>query len=235
VCGTHFNACGERVKIPYLRHDLIWLNPEIDAGLFAENDQAQQARKWVKNDFPLVVARQSDPLAKASNQIVIGFTLPSAPMRTRVLLKADCAAIIAHRRPILLHDAIQFTPKSWRQTIQKLNELFEKSGVTARIYGSLSSEIFTGIKYLDDASDLDLLMEYGEDTKLTELLAQLVNFPAIPRIDGEILASSGWAVSWRELASAFHSAKPRQVLAKSASEISLMPIDHFMRAKLLAA
>ncbi len=223
------------MNIPYLRHDLIWLDPEIDAGLFASKDHAEHARNWVKNHFPLVVARQFDPLAQTLNQVILGFTLPSAPTRTRVLLKADRAAIIQHRRPLLLRDAIQFAPQSWRANIFKLNALCEKSGVTVRIYGSLSSEIFTGIKYLDEASDLDLLLECGDETKLTELLNKLENFPVIPRIDGEILAISGWAVAWRELATARHSATSRQVLAKSDREIRMMPIDHFMRASLLAA
>jgi phosphoribosyl-dephospho-CoA transferase len=223
------------VNIAYLRHDLVWLEPDIDAGLFASKEHEEQARNWVKNQFPLVVARQSSPLAKESNQILLGFTLPSAPMRTRVLLKADRAAIIQHRRPILLCEAIQFAPEHWLANMVKLNELFEISGVTARIYGSLSSEIFTGIKYLDEASDLDLLLECGEDTKLAELLAQLENFSVMPRIDGEILSPSGWATSWRELATALRSAKSGQVLAKSACEICLMPVEHFMQANLLAA
>jgi phosphoribosyl-dephospho-CoA transferase len=223
------------VNITFHRHDLVWLNPEIDAGKFASKDQEEQVRIWVKNNFPMVVARQSYPLAKESNQIILGFTLPSAPMRTRVLLTADRAAIIQHRRPILLCDAIQFAPENWRANMVKLNELFEKSGVTARIYGSLSSEIFTGIKYLDEASDLDLLLVCGEDTKLNELLIQLETFPEMPRIDGEILSPSGWATSWRELATVLRSATQRQVLAKSDDEICMISIDHFMQAYLLEA
>jgi phosphoribosyl-dephospho-CoA transferase len=223
------------VNIAYHRHDLVWLDPDIDAGFFTSKDQEEQARKWVKNHFPLVVARQSSPLAKESNQIILGFTLPSAPMRTRVLLQADRAAIIRHRRPILLSEAIQFAPEHWRENMVKLNALFETTGVAARIYGSLSSEIFTGTKYLDEASDLDLLLECREETKLPELLAQLENFSMMPCVDGEICSPSGWATSWRELATALRSAKSRQILAKSDCEIRLMTIEHFMQANLLAA
>jgi phosphoribosyl-dephospho-CoA transferase len=223
------------VNIPYHRHDLIWLDPESDAGLFACKDQEEQARNWVKNNFPLVVARQSDPLAIVANQIILGFTLPSAPMRTRVMLKADRSAIIQHQRPTLLRDAIQLAPKNWRSTMVNLNDLCDQKDVTARIYGSMSSEIFTGFRYLDETSDLDVLLECGEQTNLTELLIQLESFPMIPRIDGEILASSGWAVAWRELAAALRPDTKRQVLAKSNTEIRMMPIDHFTQANLLAA
>ncbi len=223
------------MNISYFRHDLVWLDPEIDAGKFASKDQEEQTRNWVKKNLPLVVARQSIPLAKESHQLVIGFTLPSAPMRTRVTLKADRAAIIRHRRPILLRDAIQFAPEHWRSNMGNLNVLCETSGVTARIYGSLSSEIFTGIKYLDDASDLDLLLECGDDTKLAELLAQLESFQGMPPIDGEIVATSGWAVAWRELATVLRSGTTGQVLAKSDYEIRMVPIEAFMPANLLAA
>jgi phosphoribosyl-dephospho-CoA transferase len=223
------------VKTPCLRHDLIWLNPEIDAGLFAVKGQEELAGNWVKNNFPMVVARQPEQLVNATKHIVLGFTLPSAPARTRVMLQADRAAIMLHRRPILLADAIQFAPEIWRENMLKLNALCTNFGVTVRVYGSLSTEIFTGNKYLDEASDLDLLLECNENTKLAELLFQLEHFAMHPRFDGEILAPSGWAVAWRELATALRCGSPKQVLAKSVGEIRMLPVEHFMQANLLAA
>ena len=218
------------------RHDLIWLDPGIDAGRFAAAEQSDLARRWVQQGFPLVVARQSDALVREANQLILGFTLPSAPMRTRVMLRADRAAIIRHTRPLLLLEAMQHAPDSWRPGLDRLHTLFEKTGTVARVYGSLSSEIFTGKSYLDAASDLDLLLECADETKLRDLLAELENFPLpVPRIDGEILSASGWAVAWRELAAALRAGKPRQVLAKSDDEACLKSIDEFTRPLLIPA
>jgi phosphoribosyl-dephospho-CoA transferase len=218
------------------RHDLVWLDLELDAGLFAAAEQADLARSWITQGLPLVVARQSATLAAQANQIVLGFTLPSAPMRTRVTLFADRAAIIRHSRPLLLADAMQHAPSSWKAGLDKLHALFEKTGTVARVYGSLSSEVFTGKTYLDAASDLDLLLECSDTARLPELLAELENFPlSAPRVDGEILAASGWAVAWRELASALRMGAPRQVLAKSDSDARLMPVTKFIQPQLIAA
>jgi phosphoribosyl-dephospho-CoA transferase len=210
------------------RHDLVWLDPEIDAGLFAAAGQRDLARDWVNQVFPLVVARQSDNLIQEAGQIMLGFTLPSAPMRTRILLRADRAAIIRHSRPLLLSDAMWRAPAGWRARLESLNTLLERTGTEARVYGSLSSEIFTGMRYLDAASDLDLLLECGIATRLRELLAGLEDFPPeAPRIDGEVLSASGCAVAWRELASVVRTGTQRQVLAKSDREARLIAVDEF--------
>ena len=215
--------------VPLRRHDLVWLDPAIDAGGFAvAAEQAEHARSWVQQGRPLVVARQSGPATKQEDQLNLGFTLPSAPVRTRVSLRGHRAAIIRHTRPLLLPDAIKHAPHSWRDGMSNLHELCTKAGAVARVYGSLSSQAYAGEIYVDAASDLDLLLECSAHTRLDELLAVLEKFPVQTlRIDGEILAPSGWAVAWRELASAMRSATPCKVLAKSDREARLIPLEQF--------
>ena len=218
------------------RHDLVWLDPEIDAGLFAEAGQSDLARAWVDRALPLVVARQSAALATQPQQIILGFTLPSAPARTRVTLRAERAAIIRHTRPLPLTEAIKHAPHSWLPGLNSLTALCARTNTVARVYGSLSSEAYSGQPYLDAASDLDLLLECTHDTKLRELLFELENFPhALPRIDGEVLSASGWAVAWRELAAALRADTARQVLAKSDTEARLISPDEFTQPVLLPA
>jgi len=222
--------------VPLRRHDLVWLNPAIDAGAFASAEQADHARSWVQQGRPLVVARQSDAQAKQGDQLNLGFTLPSAPVRTRIALRAPRAAIIRHSRPLLLLDAIGHAPGSWRDGMSRLHELCTEAGTVARVYGSLSSQACTGASYVDAASDLDLLLECSDDTRLNELLAALETFPAQTlRLDGEILAPSGWAVAWRELAAAMRSAAPCKVLAKSDCAVRLIPVEQFFAAQLALA
>ena len=214
--------------LPLRRHDLVWLDPNIDAGSFTTAEHADAARSWVQQGRPLVVARQADAPARQTNQLILGFTLPSAPTRTRISLRAPRAAIVRHIRPFLLLDMIDYAPGNWRTSIYSLHALCKKTGAIARVYGSLSSQAITGENYLDATSDLDLLLECNENTQLHELLAALENFPLqTPRIDGEIFAPTGWAVAWRELAAAARGGLPQQVLAKSDSEIRLMAVDQF--------
>lgn len=221
---------------PFRRHDLVWLDPSVDAGRFAAAaEHVDCARSWVKQGRPLVVARQSE--AAAADPLILGFTPPPAPARKRVALRAPRAAIIRHSRPLLLLDAIDHAPRSWRTGIYSLHALCAKAGAVTRVYGSLSSQAFTGASFLDAASDLDLLLECSESTRLDVLLAALEAFPLqTPRIDGEILAPTGWAVAWRELAGAIRAGTPRQVLAKSDCETRLIAVDQlFARPLALSA
>lgn len=210
------------------RHDLVWLDPTIDAGGFAAAAQADAARHWVQQGFPLVVARQAATRTEDAERIMLGFTLPSAPTRTRVMLNAERSAIVRHSRPLLLADAMPLAPAGWQAGMNRLHELCERTATVARVYGSLSSEILTGRPYLDAASDLDLLLECADATRLRELLTGLGDFPlAVPRIDGEILAASGWATAWRELATAIRNGIG-QVLAKSDTEVRLIGVEAFI-------
>lgn len=216
------------------RHDLVWLDPSIDIYSYAvATEHINEAHRWIKQGRPLVVARQPDTPDSQANQVTLGFTLPSAPMRTRISLRAPRTAIIRHARPLPLLDVIDYAPDDWRTSIYNLHALCEKAGAIARVYGSLSSQAVTGENYLDATSDLDLLLECSEDTQLLSLLAALENFPLqIPRIDGEIFAPTGWAVAWRELAAAVRTGTPQQVLVKSDCEARLMPVDHFFPRQL---
>jgi len=218
------------------RHDLVWLDPGIDAGQFtACGEHAHCARDWVGRGWPLVVARQSEPMPEQGGLLALGFTLPSTPARKRIALCAPRAAIVRHSRPLSLIDAIDHAPRSWRAGMYSLQALCAKTGALARVYGSLSSQTFTGASYLDTASDLDLLLECSEATQHLELLAALETFPMqTPRIDGEILAPTGWAVAWRELAGAIRAGTPRQVLAKSDCETRLIPVDQLFARPLSA-
>lgn len=219
---------------PLRRHDLVWLDPGVDVGRFvAAAEHVDCARSWVERGRPLVVARQSEPAA--ADPLILGFTQPSAPARTRIALRAPRAAIIRHSRPLLLLDAIDHAPRNWRAGIYSLHARCAKAGAVTRVYGSLSSQAFTGASFLDAASDLDLLLECSEATRLHALLAALETFPLqTPRIDGEILAPSGWAVAWRELAGAVRAGTPRQVLAKSDCETRLIAVDQLFGQPLSA-
>lgn len=219
---------------PLRRHDLVWLDPGVDVGRFVvAAEHVDCARSWVERGRPLVVARQSEPAA--ADPLILGFTQPSAPARTRIALRAPRAAIIRHSRPLLLLDAIDHAPRSWRAGIYSLHARCAKAGAVTRVYGSLSSQAFTGASFLDAASDLDLLLECSEATRLHALLAALETFPLqTPRIDGEILAPTGWAVAWRELAGAVRAGTPRQVLAKSDCETRLIAVDQLFARPLSA-
>jgi phosphoribosyl-dephospho-CoA transferase len=220
----------------FRRHDLVWLDPEIDARRFATDDRTGVVRDWARQHLPFVVTRQSGPTLGDARQISLGLTLPSAPARTRVALCADRGAIVRHARPLSLSDAMLHVPVGWRASLEQVRLLAENTRTAVRVYGSLSSQIFTGNRYLDAASDVDLLLECNAETNLRALLAGLEDMPAsAPRIDGEVMLPDGWAIAWRELAAVLRTGVPRQVLAKSDCEIRLLDVDAFFQPAMAAA
>lgn len=210
------------------RHDLVWLDSDLDVDSFAVDDeQAGLVHNWIKQGRPLVVARQCDPRVIASNQVVLGFTLP--PLRTRVRVHAPRTAVTHTTRPLLLCDAMAYAPVSWLASMNRVQALCEKTAAVARVYGSLSSQAVTQDNYIDAGSDLDLLIECNKYTQVHELLMALEGLPStMPRIDGEIFMSTGWSVAWRELAAAIRTGTPSDVLVKSDSETRMMRISDFL-------
>jgi phosphoribosyl-dephospho-CoA transferase len=214
----------------FRRHDLAWLDPDSDAAAYAVDAGDQESVcNWVRNNWPLVVARQSDPLAVQAGHMLLGFTLPTAPARKRVALHVPQAAIISYSRPLLLKDAIAYAPQEWRQHLTLVSKICANHAVEARVYGSLSTQAFTGQTYLDAASDVDVLFECGKDTGLHKLLGELHALQRHkPHLDGEVLAPTGWAVAWRELAAALQAKKPVKLLAKSYGETRLLAVDQLL-------
>jgi len=211
----------------FRRHDLVWLDPDADmAALLGDDEHAEIASSWIRQNWPLVVARQPDEAARQAGYMQLGITLPSAPARSRVSLRVPHTAIITYSRPLLLKDAIAYAPQAWRDQLVAVSEICEVNTVVARVYGSLSTQAFTSQNYVDESSDVDVLFECSKDTQLRKLFDGLQALAEqTPRLDGEVIATSGWAVAWRELAAALSAGTQGKVLAKSYNETRLIAID----------
>jgi phosphoribosyl-dephospho-CoA transferase len=220
----------------FRRHDLVWLDPDTDMALLAlDAAHAEHVRGWIQNNWPLVVARQADEAARLAGQLQLGITLPSAPSRTRIALRAPQAGIISYSRPLPLQEAIAYAPSAWREQLSAVAAICAGHAVVARVYGSLSTQEFTRQNYLDAASDVDVLFECSKDTQLQTLFAELHALgDTTPQLDGEVLAPNGWAVAWREVAAALQTPQPAQLLAKSYTTTRLLGIAQLFDNSLFA-
>jgi phosphoribosyl-dephospho-CoA transferase len=104
--------------------------------------------------------------------------------------------------------------------------------VTPCLYGSLLWLTVSGCEYITDMSDLDVLFVCYESSNMKLLLDSLTLLDkSRPQVDGEILAPSGWASAWREVAAACTSGGQSRVLAKSGYEARLITLDEFFKGK----
>jgi len=220
----------------FRRHDLVWLDPDTDMSLLTlQGAHIEDVRNWIRNNWPLVVARQGDEAARLAGQLQLGITLPAAPSRTRIALRAPQAGIISYSRPLPLKDAIAYAPSVWHAHLTAVSAICTAHEVVARVYGSLSTQAFTRQNYLDAASDVDVLFECGKDTQLQTLFAELQALAdTTPQLDGEVLAPNGWAVAWREVAAALQTPQPAQLLAKSYTATRLLDIAQLFDNSLFA-
>ncbi|WFU05127.1 malonate decarboxylase holo-[acyl-carrier-protein] synthase (plasmid) [Rhizobium sp. CB3171] len=179
------------------RHDLAYVRSEAWPGLLqgrVEAEMEPDLLAWATLGRPTIFRRRicSDP----TDIIPLGLPLPPGMGRKRLALACPPTAVIRTAPPPLLRDVLPAAPARWRPTIGALLE----ANASCRCFGSLAWQYLTGLSYLIDTSDLDLLVECRSSTDAMRATA-LLNYVAerAPmRIDAELITPCGTAVQWRE-------------------------------------
>jgi phosphoribosyl-dephospho-CoA transferase len=149
---------------------------------------------WVHAGRPLIVRRPA--CSDVAGMIPLGLPLPPSHGKRRIAISLAAADIVASAPPPLLADAAAAAPAAWRETIDLLLQLLPET----RTYGSLAWQHLTGLPYLSDSSDLDLLWPLSAAKQARTLLSDIARIgkQAPMRLDGEIIGPAG-GVQWREL------------------------------------
>jgi len=186
------------------RHTLVWPAAAARERLAAQlvDDAARAALgEWFDRAYPLVV-RRVDPGASTGNRAEIDVGLPLPPDRG----KRRLAMTLAHQDvarhsapPTLAHIAIGL-PETWRLPLAALDRDARSIGVTLRGFGSAAWQAITGLAYLRDGSDVDLLFTPQTRSQLDAMLARFERFERTTqlRVDAEIRFAGDAAVAWRE-------------------------------------
>jgi phosphoribosyl-dephospho-CoA transferase len=181
---------------------------------------------WADRGWPVIVRRRAE--AEDPGLVPIGVPLPPAAGKRRValLLPPDC--VLQRSSPSSLFSAARVADLGWRSTIASLLALGARMGVEPSAFGSLLWEHLTGLAYLSQHSDLDVLWPVPAGFDVLSLVFSIaeVERAAPLRIDGEVIFPDGSAVNWRELWSAYRDrnrAKDRtRVLAKTLEGVRLL-------------
>lgn len=179
------------------RHDLAYVCSEAWPSLLhdqVESETEPDLLTWAALGRPAIFRRRtcSDPMGV----IPLGLPLPPDMGRKRLALACPPAAVIRTAPPPLLKDVLPSAPARWRPTIGALLE----AGLSCRCFGSLAWQYLTGLSYLTDTSDLDLLVECRSSVDAMRVTALLNDIAerAPMRIDAELVTPCGTAVQWRE-------------------------------------
>jgi phosphoribosyl-dephospho-CoA transferase len=204
------------------RHALIWPVVSERARMRAEarDEQIRAALDlWCARDWPLVVRRNDD--APAWGGVAAGLPLPPSHGRLRLAFHLPGNGIARCAPPRALGAVARVLPPAWRRPLAALDDATRKAHVHLSVFGSAAWQAITGLGYLHDDSDVDLLFRPAsvDEIDLVTSLYERCERDTHRRIDGEILFPGGDAVAWREWAQAERSAR---VLAKSIDRVALV-------------
>jgi phosphoribosyl-dephospho-CoA transferase len=207
------------------RHDLVFVSPEgWRAMLDARDDLAADSllARWPKMRWPTIRRRA---LPCEATGLALGLPLPPSAGKKRVSLVVDIDHVASVARPPSLRQARAYAPRNWWPTLDRLDGLALRHAVEVRVFGSLAWQSLTGLDYVTDRSDLDVLFEFHRETDIDRFVADVaaIETDAPMRLDGELMGADGAAVNWRE----FHSGTS-ELLVKSLARVVLLGRHQFM-------
>jgi len=180
------------------RHWRLWADPAAWATMLDERPDLSgepYVADWAKNGWPLIACRP--PHGAPREMVATGLALPPQAGKKRLSVLLPPEAIVKLAPPPSLINAATTAPPAWEGWISALLRAAPGVGV----FGSLAWQHGTGLPYLTQTSDLDLLLTH-EDRESTELLLRrvaMIASTAPMKIDGELVRDDGGAAHWREL------------------------------------
>jgi phosphoribosyl-dephospho-CoA transferase len=187
------------------RHTLVWPAAAARDRLAAQlaDDAARAALgEWFDRVHPLVVRRVEGPTASSAGNrgIAVGLPLPPDRGKRRLAMTLAHCDVACHSAPLTLAHITHALPAPWRNALATLDRDARALGVTLRGFGSAAWQAITGLAYLRDDSDVDLLFTPQSRSQLDAMLDRFERFERATkrRIDAEIRFAGDAAVAWRE-------------------------------------
>ncbi|MBM5577791.1 malonate decarboxylase holo-[acyl-carrier-protein] synthase [Burkholderia pseudomallei] len=142
---------------PLVRHTLVRVRAQAWPALLAAHGGIGTlpfVRDWAARGWPLIVRRRSP----CDAGVPLGLPLPPSAGKRRVALAAAREQIDSACALPTLADVGRQAPPAWRPTLARLRALADAHRVDCRVFGSLAWQTLTGLRYLSDESDLDVLL-----------------------------------------------------------------------------
>ena len=209
----------------FARHDLLHVDPDTWRATLGHHPAIAGLpllADWARRGWPVIVRRFGAD--ENEDSIPTAVPLPPAQGKRRIALSFPPAAPVAPRPSVHLREASTAAPDAWQPTIAALSQIGADLDDEPRVYGALLWQHLTGLAYLTDRSDLDLLWSPRDAPSARDLVERLAALEAhgLVRLDGEILCSDGAGINWRELA---ETPPDGQVLAKTRRGVALRPVQ----------
>lgn len=183
----------------FRRHTFVRLTTEAWSSALVETGNLDTLRDWLSAGRPLIVRRPC--LSEDEKLVALGLALPGKKR-------------LAYRLPVETVVSVE-PPPAWR------GDLLPIPGFTPRLFGSHAWQQLTGLTYVTDTSDLDLLVDIISPAEWQRFLALNLPLPPAPRIDLEVILSGDASFSWCE-----YLTPAKDILIKSNQRVWLEPRDN---------
>lgn len=204
------------------RHDFIWLTQSARERIAADISQSQSpsamrmACAFLASDIPGVVRRSSP--CDIGIGVGISFPMRSDGNRLRYAASVSPAEINSVTSPYEVIDlpfVAKFKPLLALEAIKQMESY---SFVRFGVYGATSLQLLTGLNYLHDGSDLDLVIDGGSPDSLMEINNELYRLSMLVgvNIDAEVIVDGDYGVKLKELVGG-----QKCVLAKTLHSVEL--------------
>ena len=188
--------------------------------------------RWREADWPLVVRQQESDCP--SHTVCLGLALPPdavSGIKHRLPLRLERGAISRYQNACSLREVLPVLSEIWRDQLARLATELAAAGLAAQVFGSAALQALTGLRYLHENSDIDLLLHPASTTQLDTALRCFGHYSTDLPLDGEIVFPCGAGVAIREWRVAVGTAVAARVLAKRHGGVALLRTDH-LRASL---
>ena len=182
--------------------------------------------KYGINGIPGIVRRAE--IAK-EDLIPVGFVPPErlAGRRLRIGAFAHFAEVLDVITPYKLLQMAINKRNSCMEAVSEVAKLAISASKAVGVLGSAGLEIFTGITYTNEESDIDLVLKdctYEEITKIFKQIKAIGTYYNIP-IDLEIALTNGYGIKAEELFM-----DTRTLLGKSLNDVTLLEREAVLKA-----
>ena len=221
---------GGAIQPVWRRHDLLRIRPDAWRIIFAalpEHSRVDVLSSWAENGYPFIIRRYFP--AESHGSVPAGVPLPPSLGKQRIAISFALEDVASRVASVSLREAGNLAPPAWADTISALLDLGKQFDADPHVVGSLLWQRLTGLPYLTEASDLDLLWPLSAVSRpfLDELAAIDRGSPV--RLDGELDLTNGSAVNWRELHGCLQGVGEKTVLVKSMTGIQIQSIAAVLR------
>jgi phosphoribosyl-dephospho-CoA transferase len=183
------------------RHSFLWFDDA--AALFkgvaneVSEDELAILRDWVGRGLPLIVRRPC--LSEDKSSVFAGLALPPTPSKRRLAFCLPVSFLSKFSEPPFWQDCLSPTSPDINAIVEPIQHAATVSELSLQAFGSYAWQHHTGLPYVTEQSDVDLLVPIDSKLRWRTFQRSMEGVSqSFPKIDLEIVINRNASFNWWE-------------------------------------